>query len=444
MSKLCYLLPGLVAAIALSGCGESKTTKPEDIEVDLCQAVDCHDPTGKISCEPSTGLCKCGGANLNGVACGTDEVCVLDESVTPPSAKCVSERCESVTCKAYEACDARDGECKCGGVKCGPRTACIQGECVPNTLCEGVTCREGETCDPTTGICGCGVGDEAEICSAGESCRPGDEEDLAYCVGKNCDGMNCLGDTECSPVDGLCHCGGPSGPVCTTGQSCEVDEATGEARCVGTDICKDKVCEGGTTCSPLDGKCRCAGFGTTAPICGEGQTCDLISGQCLGGDKCANVNCDSKLSCDNEEGICKCGGTGGVVCAPNQGCVKGLDTALCVTKCNPLTPNVEVDVCGQETGTTAPRKGCYYSPVDDIAFCSDAGTASDLQACEKLTDCAQNHHCVEGSSGKVCRPYCDVEAKDGESNACWGADRVCRRLAGSTIANLGVCMSLNN
>ena len=439
MKKPIFLLSGVVAALALSACGSSSVHE-KIVPDDLCVRfnVVCNDASGLVTCDPVDGQCKCGGALGNGIACARDEVCKQAPGAASPT--CVSTACENGTCDRYETCDPRDGLCKCGGVECGPGATCVDGACQEATLCDGVTCRDGETCDPADGVCKCGD----DVCSVGQTCRS--EGGVTQCIGRLCVGNNCPEGSECSPLDGLCHCGGQAGPVCSAGQSCEADAGISTATCAGTDICAGVVCPGGTTCSPLDGQCRCGGYDTAAPVCAEGQTCDQARRQCVGGDQCAGVTCapGSNLSCDDEEGICKCGGTGGVVCAPNQGCVKGLDTALCVSKCNPLTPNVEVDVCGQETGTTAPRKGCYYSPVDDIAFCSDAGTASDLQACEKLTDCAQNHHCVEGSSGKVCRPYCDVEAKDGESNACWGADRVCRRLAGSTIANLGVCMSLNN
>jgi hypothetical protein len=126
MSKLRYLLPGLVAALALIGCGETKTVTEEPASADLCvlRQIDCHDPTGQISCDPVDGVCKCGGQWKNGVTCGDREVCKIDTSVSPPSPTCVSQACDGKLCGHDEACDARDGECKCAGVKCGPDETC--------------------------------------------------------------------------------------------------------------------------------------------------------------------------------------------------------------------------------------------------------------------------------------------------------------------------------
>ena len=441
MSMLRYLLPGLVAAVALVGCGETKTITEKPVQDDICARlqIDCHDPTGNISCDPADGLCKCGGEFGNGIACGEGEKCVLNPDVTPVSPTCVSERCEGVACGRYEACDPRDGLCKCDGVQCGTGFTCVDGTCVDGDPCDGVTCREGESCDAADRICKCGN----STCSVGESCRTGVDGE-SYCVGRRCVGMNCPDGTECSPVDGLCHCGNTSGPACTAGQACLVDEESGNGSCAGQDICEGVVCHGGTTCSPLDGQCRCGGFDNAAPICGLDQTCDQANRRCIGGDTCANVTClpGSNLSCDDEEGICKCGGHGGVVCEPEQGCVAGLVVPMCVKRCNPLTPNVEMDVCGQVAGGAF--KGCYYSPADSIAFCTNAGGSSDGQECTLVTDCAAGHHCVPTADGGVCRRYCDTAAPAGDSKACYNTGTTCVQLSGAdaVVPRLGVCLTV--
>jgi hypothetical protein len=439
MSKLRYLLPGLVAALALIGCGETKTVTDEPASADLCvlRQIDCHDPTGQISCDPVDGVCKCGGQWKNGVTCGDREVCKIDTSVSPPSPTCVSQACDGKLCGHDEACDARDGECKCAGVKCGPDETCNAGVCEPGNPCAGIVCREGETCDPNERTCKCGD----EICSVGQSCRVG-VDNQGYCVGALCVGVNCAEGSECSPVDGLCHCGNTSGPACTAGQACAIDEPSGNGTCQGHDICEGVVCTGGTTCSPLDGQCRCGGYDAAAPICGEDQTCDQDTRRCLGGNMCASVICDTatNTSCDDQEGICKCGGRGGVVCGAEQGCIASLGAPACVTRCSPLTTNVAVAVCGQVGG--GEFKGCYYSPRDRIGFCSKACSTGDGDECEKVTDCASGSHCVEGPDGGVCRPYCKTGATTVADGACYNTDRVCVPLD-SAIPNLGVCLTVS-
>jgi hypothetical protein len=437
MKKLLFLLSGVVAALAVAACGSSSVHE-KIVPDDLCVRfnVVCNDPTGLVTCDPVDGECKCGGALGNGLACGKDQVCKLAPGAASPS--CVSTACENVTCERYEVCDPLDGLCKCGGVECAPGATCVDGTCQETTPCDNVTCREGETCDPADGVCKCGD----DVCSVGQSCRT--DAGVSQCIGRLCVGNHCPAGSECSPVDGLCHCGGQDGPVCSAGQSCEVETATA-AVCSGNDICAGVVCQGGTTCSPLDGQCRCGGYDTAAPICGEGQTCDQARRQCMGGDLCAEVTCapGSNTSCDEEEGICKCGGTGGVVCNEAEGCVAGLGAPTCVTKCNPLQPSVERDVCGQ---TASQLKGCYYSAADKMAFCTNAGGSSDGGDCQSLDDCASGHHCVQTSNGGTCRPYCDTTKAPGSSGGCYGDNRVCVALAGAgeVIPNIGVCMTLSN
>jgi hypothetical protein len=431
MKKLLFLLSG-VAVLALAGC-ESTTVKEKVVPDDLCArfGVVCNDPSGLVTCDPVDGECKCGGALGSGVVCGDGEVCTQAPGAASPS--CVSKNCENVVCDRYEACDPADGVCKCNGVECAPGDTCVEGVCRDSTLCDNVTCPEGETCDPATGICMCGE----VLCSVGQSCRS--EAGVTQCVGRLCVGNNCPAGTECNPLDGLCHCGGPTGPVCSAGQACEVDEETETASCAGTDICAGVVCQGGTTCSPLDGQCRCGGYDTAAPICGDDQTCDQALGLCVGGDRCRAVTCDpaSNTSCDDEEGVCKCGGTGGVVCGEDQGCVAGLDVPMCVKRCNPLTPNVAIDVCGQAPGGTA--KGCYYSAVDKMAFCADAGQVAEGLECTFPTDCASGLHCVAIGTEWTCRQYCDTVEQD-----CYGDNRFCVGISGAheVIPNLGACLTV--
>lgn len=434
MCRLLFLLPGLAAALAFVGCGETTVTEKQVLD-DLCarRNVDCNDPTGAITCDPSDGVCKCGGELGNGVFCEDGQGCVIDP---PASPSCVSELCTESVCGRYETCDPRDGLCKCGGVQCAFGSICVDGACEEADPCEGVTCPDGEVCDPADQICKCGK----NVCSAGETCRAG-RDGARYCLGRNCIGMNCLGGTECSPLDGLCHCGNADGPVCPHGQACLVDEETGNGSCSGDDLCEGKVCPGGTACSPLDGLCRCGGFDNAAPICGPNQTCDQAGRSCLGGDMCKHVECTpgSNFSCDEEEGICKCGGTGGLLCEPEAGCVKGKDTPypLCVKRCSPLRGNLASE-CG------ADPIGCYFAPESEMAFCATPGEGSEGQKCDWITDCASGFHCVRSATGGECRRYCDINANDDSPHACFYTAHRCIPLAGvETVAPyLGVCMAM--
>lgn len=430
MSKL--WLPVLVATLALVGCNKTSYVD-EHMVGDLCaiQNIQCNDPKNP-SCDPADGECKCGGEYHNGVICNLGEECVVDLTVSPPSPSCVSLRCGG-PCGPYETCDASDGVCKCNGVACGAGFACFKGVCVDNARCGGVACREGEICDPELGICKCGDG----VCTYGETCRANNDGSESYCLGRRCVGMNCIGDTACSPVDGLCHCGSIAGPVCASTQSCTVEAGIDEGMCEGTDICDGVVCSGGTTCSPIDGKCRCGGADNAAPICSSTQTCDQANRRCTGGNACATVQCaaGSNLSCDDEEGICKCGGRDGLVCADGEGCVPSVDLPVpsCVKRCDPLRTDCSGD---HATGLT----GCYYGAASQIAFCAEPGSARDGEDCTTTTDCVSGYHCTSDGEEGVCRKYCNSN----DPGSCPGGT-ACLSLKNvpETLRGLGVCWTVS-
>ncbi len=437
MNKLRIAIPGLLVALALAGCSDDSGETRKSIPADLCVQLGtvCDDPTGRTSCDPADGQCKCGGKG--GVVCGEGTVCDLDLNTNPPSPSCISERCDGVVCGPTEACDAADGLCKCQGVLCGEGQTCLADGCSGEDPCAGVVCGENQECDPTDRTCKCG----GNTCSAGESCRR-DDAGQGYCVGRNCVGKNCPEGTECNPVDGLCHCGSTDGDVCTAGQACA--EEGGESVCIGKDICEGVVCPGNATCSPLDGKCRCGGYDAASPVCAPDQTCDLTQDppRCVGGDACRGVTCDpsSNLSCDGETGECRCGGTGGLVCDAGQGCIDSDGAPACVIRCDPNTPNVSMETCGQVVGGSP--KGCYLSPADGLAYCADSGKQADGTDCDVPTDCAADHHCIQDGDKGICRRYCDTTVP----GDCYQEDRTCVPLAGrpASLPNLGVCLVVSN
>lgn len=429
MKTLRFAIPWLLAALALVGCSGDTHETFKTVPLDRCAESqnDCDDPTGRVTCDPLDGVCKCGGRG--GLVCEPGTICHLDQN-TPT---CISENCNNVACAPFEACDAIDGTCKCNGVVCDEGSTCLADGCSETNPCAGVVCGDNQVCDPADRICKCGTG----ICSMGETCRL-DSRGVGFCVGANCVGKNCAEGTVCNPADGLCHCGSADGDVCTTGQTCKLDG--GAAVCDGLNICESKVCTGSTTCSPLDGKCRCGGYDATAPICAEDQTCDPTQNppRCAGGDICADVTCPefTNLTCDGESGECTCGGYQGVACRDGEGCIDADGVPTCVTRCDPNAPNVVVTVCG--SGGSGGRRGCYLSPSDGFAYCASAGNVDENGTCRKTTDCRDDHHCVLDGDYGHCRRYCDVNV----TNDCNSSSRSCVGIGGpkTNLPNLGVCL----
>lgn len=408
-------LAGLMALLSASAaaCG-SDDPSPEPPS--RCDGVTCGE---NETCNPDDGACYCGGEG--GIACVDGQRCEL-----LPSPNCVSDLCDFVVCDSGQACDPTDGECKCGNVVCGEGQVCVNNACEAGNLCAGVQCGD-LTCDEADGICKCGTGENAMLCSFGQSCDAGE------CKDDPCAGVNCGAGTECNPTDGLCHCGGADGQICAQGQACESDGA-GNFACNGPDVCADAAsrCTGGTVCDPLDGFCRCGGIGPTAPRCGPGQTCDMDNGVCLGGDQCLGVTCGNGTSCDPEDGKCKCGGFGGTACGAEDVCVLIEGTATCTAACNPL-----------DQATCPDGFGCFYDASQRLLgpFCApvDENPPLDGSSCVSAIDCDDGLHCFAGADTNRCRPYCDTMDQSGAP--CQDTTRVCWPLAGAP--GLGVCVTGN-
>lgn len=367
---------GFIASLAAGAvaCGETTTTTTHN----LCYEVECGEG---LVCDPGTGQCRCG--SVTGPTCKAGEVCNATTGV------CFSPKCEFTACDDGESCDPVDGLCKCGQTQCQAGEQCVDQVCVSNDLCKGKACRGGNVCDPEDGICKClGV-----ACEPGESCTDGE------CVKDPCAGENCTINSICSREDGACHCMGPTGPVCTQGEACILDTMA----CVGTNLCDNVVCGGGTACDPADGRCHCGGtLASDSPICEDGQTC--IDGECIGGDLCKDVQCQVDYQCDPKGGICRCGSAAdGPVCADGDICTTIDAKWTCAQPCTLL---------GAPTGC-GPDLACIYNPdlKGGKAYCAPKGGKAQDQTCVSAQDCAEGLVCLDlGGTSRVCKTLCTLNA----------------------------------
>lgn len=378
--------------------------------------VSCEAP---LTCDPSDGVCKCGGRG--GV------VCAAGFSCDPASNTCLSTRCSKVDCtdKPGTSCDVLDGLCKCGGtggVVCSATEECNPNAkaCIPRINCNQVACPVNQSCDQATGHCRCGGAE----CSTGQSCSV-DMNGAKTCVNDACTGVTCTGNNACDSADGLCKC---NGVVCQSGEACACP-AGGDGGCAANQLacrpgnaCANVTCGNNTTCDPVDGRCKCGGPG--GPVCASNQICNLgPPAQCQGGAQCTlpdggAKSCTGGTSCDPEDGKCKCGGRGGIVCAPEnvdggmvpaEICVQNPVQQACRQPCDIRSPNCP-------TGTY-----CYYdsSAATPAAYCAaPTDTKTEDDACTVATACFSTNpaprsvHClglVLGQTG-ICRAYCDVAA----------------------------------
>ncbi len=373
-----------------------------------------------LSCDPSDGVCKCGGRG--GVVCADGFVC------DPVANTCQSTKCARVDCsdKFGTSCDVLDGTCKCGGTGgkvCAENEQCqpLTKTCAPSIDCRSAGCKRFESCEQATGKCLCG----ASSCAANQACSVGGGG-AKTCTTTACLGVSCTGANVCDSADGLCKC---NGVVCQSGEACACplgsDGGTCDASarsCRAGTACLGVTCQNGTTCDPVDGVCKCGGPG--GPVCAANQVCSLgPPPKCQGGQQCTNPDggtktCPSGTSCDPEDGVCKCGGRGGVVCAPAstdggtdpaEVCVQNPNQQACRRPCDIRSPDCPTgQFCYFDSSATTPVAYCA-APTDnrtELAACNAA------TACFSMNPAPRSLHCnglALGQTG-LCRAYCDTAA----------------------------------
>jgi hypothetical protein len=159
-----------------------------------CAGVHC---TGDTSCDPASGACLCGGFSC---VAGQTCLCASDAGSCSDAARScqASTRCASVSCTGGSSCDPTDGVCKCGGPGgpvCGAGQACdvTVGACLGGDRCRGVTCNvTGTSCDPEDGKCKCG-GQGGVQCTTDQTC-------FSLAQGYACR-------VPCSPLNPVCPTG---------------------------------------------------------------------------------------------------------------------------------------------------------------------------------------------------------------------------------------------
>ena len=394
----------ILLALLSSACGGG----PKNLCVD--KNVRCEEG---LLCDPTDGICKCGGRG--GLICAEGTKCDVIAST------CQSTKCAGVACSSGTSCDGDDGKCKCGGTGgkvcdtgeiCQPSTK----ECIPALDCNQVACPRNQTCETSTGRCRCGAGG----CAAGRFCSISATEEKV-CIDSLCSGVTCLGTTVCDTGDGYCKC---NGVLCQSGEACSCPAGAdggcdpAARSCRPGSACNGVNCPGGTTCDPTDGRCKCGGPG--GPVCAPVQICALgPPAQCQGGQQCQNPDggakvCGGGTSCDPEDGVCKCGGRGGMACAaanatdPAEVCVSNPLQKACHRPCDPRSPECP-------SGTY-----CYFDPTaaTPTAYCAaPADTKGEGASCITATACfvanppkAMNCTGLAVGQSGLCRAYCDVAA----------------------------------
>jgi hypothetical protein len=413
--RLCAVAPLVLGSLGLivgAGCGGPEPTDDPDAgSSDVIDAADTEE-TGEADGEVD-GTDAEGTIPAPGILC---DPCSVDADCGASDDQCVTLGDEASVCAT--SCDPSASS------PCPDRFRCAildqddsTGQCIPEQLtckkrCEGVECGEGRRCNPVNGEC---------------------EEPLGYCDnGCRLDAMCGDGpEDRCLPLAGTEN---PREQICTTTCNPELEDpgCPVDFACAALEPDEDPTAG---ICYPLERTCvdRCSD--TT---CGEGENCNLQTGQCEEAQYSAcQKGCTSNAQCGDQDDWCLnlaigegshcwlgCDG-GARDCPDNYSCnqLRGTTVNICIPDsmrcdecygasclpggaCNPETGQCETLDC-RETGCPSgeacdPRS---TSCVEVGRSCSGGSWADD---CDNIaTGCTSRRSGIDGTCARICSSGAD-------------------------------------
>jgi hypothetical protein len=231
----------------------------------------------------------------------------------------------------------------------------------------------------------------------------------------------------------LAACPGGSQRPCGECRANEVcDEATD--MCVRVDNGNGQNGGNGTG-NGYEGPLPC---GSDFDDCGEGEVCDLGTGECIAGQPCdpdlgeifdTNANCNWNADAGTSDPGFACGGTHAddCVCDPTDGtCKRRRQTCEPCTddeECGPHSHFGEPAECAEYDGSrvclvkTSPR-GCPAGYLPEGDHCVPAeGSCEAVFACTSDADCPEERPLCHRASG-TCRAGCGFDLATGDSIGC--------------------------
>ena len=342
-------------------------------------AGNCYDPSGTACSDDGdycTGVEECNGAGA----------CVSSGNPCLPETEC--NHCNESTNSCFDplgtAC-SEDG-LYCNGVEeCDGAGTCISSGVSP---CQETPCN---TCQEDTDSC---FDPEGTFC--------GSSSDTACTDRDTCDGAGNCQDNH-APPDTPCD----DGEFCTGSDTCDgagvCDNHSGDP-CLGGDECNAHCNEDTDDCYDPDGT-FCGD--PTDDDCTDRDTCDG-AGDCQDNHAGAGTTCDDGLYCtitDTCDGAGKCEGTGSP-CAPEETCLEGTDTYVCVT-CQSDEECPECQYChdgscenqpaGEDYKDDCTQTECVTGDCDGAGGCEYEPPTT---ACgdDSESDCDHADHC-DGAGG---------------------------------------------
>ena len=260
---------------------------------------------------------------------------------------------------------------------CTRSDQCCSENCF-NFVCAATisTCGQGSSatpCDPAAVGC----------CPVDGCCQPPANQcnNAGLCCAPNCAGRECGPDGCCDP-QGCGHEPGTCGS-CGNGQTCDVESG----QCQGQPTCSPATCPG---CCDKNGRCQ---PGDSEQACGTGgERCV----NCPGPDTCQSGQCHCTPNCQGK----KCGSDGCFAscgsCPPGQTCIA--QSGQC-----------RQGTCGRQT---CPQGCCdtdgTCEPGNNATFCGTNGekcvTCQPAQICTKQGQCQDEFSCDSENCNGCCDP----------------------------------------
>jgi hypothetical protein len=416
---------GLETCDPASGCQTATNPCPET-ECKHCNedANNCFDPVGTACSDDGeycTGVEQCDGAGTcasSGNPCEPESECKHCNEVDGNCFDSSGTACtdDNKYCTGVEQCDGA-GLCVSSGNPCEPESECKR--------CNEATNRcfdpDGTPCTDDLVFCN-GV----EECDGAGNCVSSGEDP---CPGSEC--KTCQEDTDsCFDPEGA-YCGSNSDTACTDRDTCDgagncqdnhappdtpCDDGkfcTGTDTCDGAGVCDNHTgdpCLGGDECNAYCNEDTNDCYDPNGTFCGDPtdddctdrDTCDG-AGTCQDNHASVGAPCDDGRYCtitDTCNGLGECLGAGDP-CAPEETCLEGTDTYICVTcqsdeecpKCQYCNAgNCENQPPGEDYKNECQHTQCATGDCDGAGDCEyEPPTTSCGNSSE--SDCDHADHC---------------------------------------------------
>eukprot|EP01065_Artemidia_motanka_P008729 TRINITY_DN143_c0_g1_i2.p1 TRINITY_DN143_c0_g1~~TRINITY_DN143_c0_g1_i2.p1 ORF type:complete len:4137 (+),score=1263.62 TRINITY_DN143_c0_g1_i2:87-12497(+) len=393
------------------------------VGTDLCAGKTC-DAQGECQeqgvCVQATGLCAYT-TMPNGASCDDGKTTTVDDICTNGTCS-GTDKCTGVTCSALSTChevgicDHQTGFCsnpvRPDGALCNdtlPNTVedvCTAGVCKGRDKCQGVfcspppQCHGAGACDIWTGLCVYPTLANGTFCDDGNAATIDDTCTNGFCAGKSPDEAlcpsSCKPPVECAEPP-TCEGPGmvctyrdkPNGYPCDDGDAATADDRCFKGQCLGSDKCKNVICNAGGDqckepgiCDPTTGNC------TSLPR-PDGAACDdgdaatsddqCRNGVCGGADLC-KAGCTAKAChaagvCNPADGLCSYASLADGADCDFNGKQGECQSATCQPKdlckavtCKPKSDCHDAGVCDKDTGI------CSNVTRPDGSVCQTTGT----------------------------------------------------------------------